>query len=620
MHSNARDKMTVVFSTYQSIDVIHKAQHSHGLANFDLIICDEAHRTTGQTARGEDKSHFVKVHNADYIRGKKRLYMTATPRIYKDTAKTKAEKEDVVLCSMDDESLYGKELHHLKFGNAVEQELLTDYKVIVLGVDEKDVSTYAADFLNNPAQELTLDDVTKIVGCYQALSKFRLGDELVVDPKPMKRAVAFCQTIASSQAFRAQFPAVIDAYLKKKEGELKDHPRITCETEHVDGTFKADARAKLLDWLKKDGGDGTCRILSNARCLAEGVDVPALDAVLFMHPRKSEIDAVQAVGRVMRKFEGKKLGYIILPVAVSMDKDPETELSNSKKFQQVWQVLNAIRSHDTRLDIYINLLPYGDTRTPPKPDGGTDPLGNRIAIIPPYNPDDSKQGELFAKAVRARIVKKCGNRGYESDWANDIAKIAQAHITRIKTTIKDKNNEATRAFYGFLGELHHNINDSISEDDAAEMLAQHMVTKPVFDALFGDAATAQQNPVSKALQNVCDTFKQTQNIERESGSLQGFYRDVQERVRGINSAEGQQKFIIRLYEDFFKTGFPRMSERLGIAYTPVEVVDFIVRSVNDLLQQEFRQSLASPNIHILDPFVGTGTFITRLMQSGVTYA
>jgi len=134
--SHDQPGMSVIFSTYQSIAAISAAQKD-GLERFDLIVCDEAHRTTGATLAGDDESHFVRVHDANYISAARRLYMTATPRLFDDATKTKAGKGGAILASMDDEDLYGPDLHRLGFGEAVEQGLLTDYKVIVLAVEEQ---------------------------------------------------------------------------------------------------------------------------------------------------------------------------------------------------------------------------------------------------------------------------------------------------------------------------------------------------------------------------------------------------------------------------------------------------------------------------------------------------
>ena len=310
--------MRVIFATYQSISVIENAQAEHRLPDFDLIVCDEAHRTTGVTFAGEDQSNFVKVHDNDVIRGRKRIYMTATPRIYGENARSKAREADAILSSMDDPDIFGDVLFHHGFARAVEDDILTDYRVIVLAMDESVVSSAVQKRLADENSELTLDDATKIAGCWKALSKFGLKGVAADDTDPMNRALAFCRNIKSSKMVRDEFGEVIIEY---RENEPASAPpdEFECVIHHVDGTYKARARKQRLDWLKEDAGPDVCRILSNARCLTEGVDVPALDAIMFLHPRNSQIDVVQAVGRVMRKAPNKRMGYVILPVGIPAD-------------------------------------------------------------------------------------------------------------------------------------------------------------------------------------------------------------------------------------------------------------------------------------------------------------
>ena len=290
-------RITVIFSTYQSIDVVRQAQKS-GLGAFDLIICDEAHRTTGITLQGEDESAFVRVHDPDFLAADKRLYMTATPRIYGDESKSKADQAGAAIASMDDDATFGPEFHTLGFGEAVSEGLLADYKVMVLAVDEKAVSKSFQTQLADANNELKLDDAVKVVGCWNGLSK-RLatvdGDQtLHIDPQPMRRAVAFAKDIKSSKHIAEQFGRIVAQSLEGHE----DEDFLRCEVERVDGTFNILRRNEKLDWLKADTGQGNvCRILTNARCLSEGVDVPALDAVLFLNPRDSIVDVVQSVGR-----------------------------------------------------------------------------------------------------------------------------------------------------------------------------------------------------------------------------------------------------------------------------------------------------------------------------------
>lgn len=635
------DKMTVVFSTYHSIDVLTRAQKQYDLPEFDLVICDEAHRTTGVTLKDEDDSTFVRIHSNDYVTAKKRLYMTATPRIFGEGAKRKADDHDAELASMDDETKFGKDLFHRGFGWAVENELLTDYKVVVLAVDEGLISTSIQNRLKEGA-ELTLDDATKIIGCYKALTKSDLAGDLEFDPHPMRRAIAFCQTIAKSKIIEDEFAAVVNEYTGSDLIENPQH--LNAEVRHVDGSFNASAREELLGWLKADGGDNTCRILTNAKVLSEGVDVPALDAIMFMHPRKSQIDVVQSVGRVMRTSPGKKLGYVILPVAIPPNTAPEAALNDNERYQVVWQILNALRAHDERLDARLNQIKIGEdisdkvqivrisseselkeltavvddiatSKNKAAKAGagiGSDTPERRLA-------DEVIQGELvfdeFTRAIMAKIVEKCGTREYWDTWAKDIAKIAQTHIIRITTIVAQAGPERI-SFLAFLEELHDDLNPEISEAEAIEMLAQHLITKPVFDALFKDSHFTKENPVSRAMEIVLGQLHE-HNLAKESDSLAKFYASVARRAEGVKTAQGRQTLITELYDKFFRAAFPVLTARLGIVYTPVEVVDFIIHSVNDVLKAQFGQTLGSQGVHILDPFTGTGTFITRLLQSGL---
>jgi len=644
-----KQHMSVVFSTYHSIDVISKAQKKYGLDEFDLIICDEAHRTTGATFGDDDESNFVKVHNQDFLKGKKRIYMTATPRIYGEVAKASAQKDDVALCSMDDEKLYGKELFVITFSEAVQRSLLVDYKVIVLAVDESHVNARLQKLLKDENNQLRVDDAAKIIGCWKALAKHGTQESLPDDADPMRKAVAFCQVIevqkgakthkVSSKNIAGMFQQVVEAY--QEEEEFETTKRLICEAEHIDGSMNASQKEEKLSWLKAETPEDTCRILSNVRCLSEGVDVPALDAVLFLTPRNSQVDVVQSVGRVMRKADGKNRGYVILPVVIPAGVEPHEALNDNKTYAVVWQVLQALRSHDDRFDAMINRLDLNGAE-PAKMEvisvsnnvqrkqktvkgksnqtagRGSSTIGRATQKTPPAE-QGSLQFEIgeIERAIYAKVVQKCGNRSHWEDWANDIAKIAQTHISRITTILDNPENKKERkAFDAFAEELRDDLNDTITDGEIIEMLAQHLITKPVFDALFSKYSFAQNNPMSLAMQGVLDVL-QEHRLDKEADTLQKFYDSVKMRADGIDTAEGKQKIVVELYDKFFRNAFPKMTERLGIVYTPVEVVDFIIHSVNHILKTEFNQSLGSKNVHILDPFTGTGTFITRLLQSGL---
>ncbi|OJY87084.1 MAG: damage-inducible protein [Lysobacterales bacterium 66-474] len=647
--------MDVVFSTYHSIDVISHAQQKYDLADFDLIICDEAHRTTGATFEGDDESHFVKVHGAGFIKAAKRLYMTATPRIYSEHAKATAERDNVVLASMDNEAQYGKPLYTLTFSEAVKRGLLSDYKVIVLAVEEATINRRLQKLLSSGDNDLKMDDAARIVGCWKALSKQGLTKDLTDDGHPMQRAVAFCHVIEAKQGAKVHkvgskniarmFQAVVEEYQRTAQDEGTEEEiaaTLKCEAEHVDGGMNASEKEAKLDWLKAETPENTCRILSNVRCLSEGVDVPALDAVLFLTPRNSQVDVVQAVGRVMRKVEGKQRGYIILPVVIPAGKEPHEALNDNVTYKVVWQVLQALRSHDDRFDAMVNKLDLiGKDTSKMEVVAVTEKVQRRAAnlrasqkhaskargghsigqaVSDDHVPEQEKlQFEIgeIEKAIYAKLVQKVGNRHHWEDWAADIARIANTHIDRIKAILENPESQKERkAFEQFAAELRDDLNDKIADAEIIETLAQHLITRPVFEALFEGHEFTKNNPVSRAMEKVLSLL-QEHHLDKEADTLQAFYDDVKERVKGIDNSEGQQKVIKELYDKFFNGAFPELSKRLGIVYTPVEVVDFIIHSVQHVLKMEFKASLGDKGVHILDPFTGTGTFITRLIQSGV---
>ncbi|MGO1737162.1 MAG: DEAD/DEAH box helicase [Leucobacter sp.] len=622
--STGTETVSVVFSTYQSIDVIHRAQQQ-GLPEFDLVICDEAHRTTGISQPGADDSAFVRVHNNDFIQASKRLYMTATPRIYVEDSKNKAAHDGVAIYSMDDEATYGPEFHHLGFGRAVELGHLSDYKVLILAVDEGSVASSFQQLLSEDG-DLNLDDVARIVGCWNGLSKRGInGTRLsITDDSPMRRAVAFARNINESKAITEQFEKVgRELLVNQREGQST----LEMQAQHVDGTFNVLERSNRLDWLQEPTEADVCRILTNAKCLTEGVDVPSLDSVLFLNPRNSQVDVVQAVGRVMRKAPGKEYGYVILPIAVPATQDPETALNDNKKYKVVWDVLQALRAHDDRFEAMINKIDL-DKKANTTVDVVAVGSGGEEGDESSSGDSATKEGSaeaLFSmvnaaeweNAIFARMVKKVGDRRYWEDWATDVKEIADRQTVRISSIVHDPENPQLRERFGeFVTGLRGNLNNGISDSDAVDMLVQHLITKPVFDALFEDYDFTAHNPVSKVMDAMLAALSEF-HLETETDTLEDFYRSVRIRAEGISSAEGKQKIITELYERFFKLAFPKTAESLGIVYTPLEVVDFILRSVNDALGEHFNTSLSAEGVHILDPFTGTGTFITRLLQSGL---
>ena len=659
--------LTVIFSTYQSIEQLHEAQKKGALPEFDLCICDEAHRTTGvslvDSKTGKhNESHFVKVHQQDYIACRKRIYMTATPKIYAESARQKAKDANAELASMDDRTLFGDEFFRLPFSRAVREGLLTDYKVLVLCVDEKYVKDIMGKHLKQDATgAIELDDAVRLVGCYNGLRKKVMlpsspdannGDDeandlsisdlmaydedfLISDPAPMKRAVSFANVIKASKNYTAMWKEVVEAIRKEEEDSTTF---LDSEMQHVDGNMDMSERASLLSWLKGNAGTNAshgvaeCRVLSNARCLSEGVDVPSLDAVMFLAPRKSQVDVVQSVGRVMRTAKGKKFGYIILPIGISPKDKPEDVLDKDEKYRVVWDVLQALRSHDDRFNAEINsielnrkkakrIVVAGVTRPEKgekrKPKDKGDDKENFDEKIPEQDYFDFEEKlPAWTDGILVRTVQKCGDRQYWERWAKDIAKVAERQIEAIKALL-DKG-VGVEEFQLFLSGLSENTNPGISESDAIEMLAQQFISRPVFNALFEKYQFAENNPVSKTMNAMLDIVQQNTDAD-DLRTLHRFYDSVKDRAQSLINDEARQKVIVELYDNFFKQAFPRMSEKLGIVYTPVPVVDFIVHSVHKVLQNEFgvKDGLGAKGVTILDPFTGTGTFIVRAIQSGL---
>ncbi len=617
--------MTVVFCTYHSLPIVASAQDA-GAPPFDLVLCDEAHRTTGVDAQDRKTSPFVLVHDNDRIRAHKRLYMTATPRIYTESSRSRAARHDMDVFSMDEEATYGPEFHRLPFSRAIERDLLSDYQVVIFAVAEAGVDgTLQAHLADSHGSEINITDAAKIVGCWKALQRRRIGledDEADVtgrangtpagdeDDRPLSRAIAFANTIRASKRLEAHWDSVVEQAIAMLPEDQRE-TALRCQTQHVDGQHNALERKGRIDWLK-GSEDGTCRILSNARCLSEGVDVPALDAVFFMAPRKSQVEIVQAVGRVMRKSEGKNYGYIVLPVAIPPGVPPEKVLNDNKRFAAVWEVLRALRSHDDRLDAEINRIDLNE-RAP-----------DRIIIDTDIDIDRDRQLdlnfpplELDPGAIYAKIVEKCGDRKYWETWAKDIADIFARLVERIGKLLGNPENETLREwFHGFHEELRASINDSVTEDAAVDMVAQHILTLPVFEALFEGYDFGSGNPIATALDELRSDFGEF-GLENEIRDMAPFYESVRRRARGLDNSAARQQVLKELYEHFFKIAVKKHAERLGIVYTPTEVVDFILRSADHVLREEFGKGLTSSGVHVLDPFTGTGIFLARLLQLGL---
>ena len=663
--------MTVIFSTYQSIECVMEALDNYykeyEAKELDLIIADEAHRTTGYFDK-ENETAFTMVHREDKIKAKKRLYMTATPRIYSDKAKNKIKeknlkkidsnneqlkiKDESVLCSMDDPEIYGEEIYRLSFSEAVDKDLLSDYKVLIFTTSKNAGSNIKFDYtpfiLPNNVDLLSLQ--SRILGSVSALSKQMTDEDQVIaesDPNKMKRAVVFCGTIALSKIATGIYNEVARIFKELREKSVETASEQTEKTkeiaeainrakkkilpnaEHIDGSMSALERDRKLENLKREPKQGYCNILTNAKCLSEGVDVPSLDAVIFLNSKKSKGDIIQSVGRVMRKAEGKDCGYIIIPVCCDNYETANEAIDNSEEFSIVWEVLNALRSHDERIDIEVNTIKAGGKSKRIKivkiPDSGGVKDGGEEIYYPEGGQILIDFGEL-QKEFYAKFVEKVGTKNYIENWAKEVADLAKKEYDRISNLITDK--EIKKKFDRFLKALRKNVNPTITEEQAIEMLTQQLITKPIFEALFGSSEEEENynkvaiKGISRDLQNVIEQLEgdRTDNVYKK---LDEFYKYVKRRVAHIQDdslsynqkKKARQEIIKELYGKFFKIAFPRVQEQLGIVYTPIEAVDFMINSVDDILKEEFGKSISDKGVNILDPFTGTGTFITRILES-----
>ena len=616
------EALTAVFCTYQSLPLVAAAQ-AIGAPSFDLVVCDEAHRTTGvEDTAQKQKDHaqtspFRLVHDEAHIRAGKRLYATATPRLYTAGAKGRANDRNLEVFSMDDETIYGPEFYRMAFSQAISGGWLTDYRVVILTLQSERVADALGNYLATEQDSgLNLDDAVKLLGCWDALAdpEGALSDRKLTGDQhnPLLRAITFTNTIKTSKMVEAHWQKVADIVREQTEEE-QQADLLNLEVQHVDGTQNSLDRQSKLAWLKAESvvGQTRCRVLTNARCLTEGVDVPALDAVLFLEPRKSQVDVVQAVGRVMRRAEGKPMGYIILPVVVSADMDANQALDNNQTFQVVWSVLRALRSHDDRFDLEINALDLNQKRSERimiingNGNGGGDGPQLKLDLIYKIPPG----------AIYARIVEKCGDRKYWPQWAEDVAQIADRIRSRVKGLLQDPARITLhRDFQSFLADLRRTLHRELQEEDVVAMVAQHLVTGPVFQALFADYDFAGRNPVSRALSRLVELLE-GEGLVNETRELAPFYESVRQRAQALDNAEARQKVLLELYERFFQVALKKDAERLGIVYTPVEVVDFILHSADQALHQHFGRRLTDEHVHVLDPFTGTGTFMVRLLQN-----
>ncbi|GHQ36563.1 hypothetical protein VN0352_10590 [Helicobacter pylori] len=631
------NKRFIIFSTYQSALRIKEAQEA-GLNEIDLIICDEAHRTVGamySSNERDDKNAFTLCHSDENIKAKKR------PKVYSESSKARAKESDNAIYSMDDESVFGEEIYTLNFERAIALDLLTDYKVMILAVRSKNLSG-VTNSVNKKISQLEakgtkLDKklinnefVCKIIGTHKGLVK---QDLIVLDDEnkedndlqnkndttPSQRAISFCKSISTSKRIKDSFETIMECY--DEELKKKSFKNLQISIDHIDGTMNCKVRLEKLEELN-EFKHNTCKVLSNARCLSEGVDVPALDSIVFFDGKSAMVDIIQAVGRVMRKAKHKKRGHIILPIALEESEIQNLdEAVNNTNFKNIWKVIKALRSHDPSLvdeaTFREKIKVFGSDDEKKHQDDDDEYSHDKELQKDKTEPSgDPKQTQktLFdaillqdlVNAVYNVMPTKLGDRNYWENFAKKTGNIARTLNIRLKD-IFEKNPEF---FHDFLDSLRDNIHQNIREDEALDMITSHIITKPIFDAIFGDNI---KNPISKALDKMVLKLSDL-GLEGETKDLKNLYESVKTEALHAKSQKSQQELIKNLYNTFFKEAFKKQSEKLGIVYTPIEVVDFILRATNGILKKHFNTDFNDQSITIFDPFTGTGSFIARLLS------
>ncbi|MGL2761028.1 type ISP restriction/modification enzyme [Helicobacter pylori] len=629
------NKRFIIFSTYQSALRIKEAQEA-GLNGIDLVICDEAHRTVGamySSNERDDKNAFTLCHSDENIKATKRLYMTATPKVYSESSKAKAKEKDNIIYSMDDADTFGEEIYTLNFERAIALDLLTDYKVIILAVRKENLSG-VTNSVNKKISQLKAEGtkldkklinnefVCKIVGTHKGLAKqdlIALNNENKedndlknkADTFVSQRAISFCKSIQTSKNIKDSFETIMECY--DEELKKKSFKNLKISIDHIDGTMNCKVRLEKLEELN-EFKPNTCKVLSNARCLSEGVDVPALDSIVFFDGKSAMVDIIQAVGRVMRKAKHKKRGYIILPIALEESEiENLDEAVNNTNFKNIWKVIKALRSHDPSLvdeaTFREKIKVFGSDDNDGTNQSDEEPKKDKTKQDPKQAPKtlfDAILLQDLANAVYNVMPTKLGDRNYWENFAKKTGNIARTLNNRLKI-IFEKNPEF---FHGFLDSLRENIHQNIKEYEALDMIISHIITKPIFDAIFGDNI---QNPIAKALDKMVLKLSSL-GLEGETKDLKNLYESVKTEALHAKSQKSQQELIKNLYNTFFKEAFKKQSEKLGIVYTPIEVVDFILRATNGILKKHFNTDFNDQNITIFDPFTGTGSFIARLLS------
>ena len=638
-----QDKMRVVFSTYQSSPKVMGAMKAPSSQSFrfELAICDEAHRTTGientEDGSGASKTKpFQLIHEDSSIRVKKRLYMTATPRVFAENIRKRMQESsfDGQSYSMDDEAIYGDEAYRMSFADAIDGKWLSDYRVVVIGVSEEDYHRRAKQnpirFFDKDGEETSkivdAATVVRLAGSWDALAtpdsqELRADRDLGELPDEgglhARSAIAFTSRIKDSKTTEELWGRVADWHQSTGPSGNDDQRYLRLQVNHLDASTPSSKRNVLIEALRHADQSGKCQILTNVGVLSEGVDVPALDAIVFLQSRSSPVDVTQAVGRVMRRSEGKTFGYVVIPIVVpefpvrASDQDVEHYLDVSD-FKPVWDVVRALRSHDERIDhmLEARTMPI-ELRIPVGPIGGNG--GGEGTSVKEYDLLDLAMPKMNEK-FGSLMLDVCGDRHMYPGWGSRAGGACKQIELGLDTLIE--NDEHVKSeFNSFHKSLQKSVSPDITYDMTVRMVSQHLVTVPVFDELFGDSHFADRNPITQSMKTIQRTLEtKGATFDREREPLTRAYRMMNNAFKEAKDPTKRLDVLRAIFDGFFREAMPDEVKTMGIAYTPIEVVDFMIRFVDLLCRQQFGYGLTARGVHILDPFVGTGTFLAHLLE------
>ena len=578
------DKINVVFATYQSLAVIAQAQRKD-FPEFDLAICDEAHRTAGVSTAEDDA--FRLIHDNQKIRARRRLYMTATPRVFdvrEEQRKVLDEDLTIRLYDMSDEAVYGPTLYEYGMRRAINDGYLSPYRLVVIAVDRTAVQEQLREYLASEGAH-SLDDTTKLIGLAHLVSgrvTDERGESITVRAK---RGIVFLNRVSRAEKVAKDFAGICRSTTGVSNLDIR----------HIDGRMSAWEKRALIDWLAEQGEE--VRILANAKVLGEGIDVPALDFIAFLDPRESVIEVIQAVGRVVRRAEGKTHGLIFVPLVISGDQSLD-DVFEGGPYKTLWRVLNALAAVD---DGFLSRLRLKMLRGQAQAEAGDEDAGDEVIVVAPPS-IKTELLEQLREHLRLKVVRSLRlGREFLLDWAAETAQLAQALKREVVAAVQ-KDAQMQSAFAELKEALRAFLREDASDQDAIDLIVQYVLIHPIFDAIF-----ERRGAIDELLHQFFGRFKSF--LANNAPALPGFYARARERAAGLRDEAERQEFLRHVYTHFLSVAFRETAEALGIAFTPLALVEFVVRFADRLTRTHFGRGLEDEGVVILDPFAGVGTFI-----------